>query len=62
NRTYREEFLSLYLFRNHNEVREGTHAWKIDYNEHRPHGALGDLTPDEYRQNNAGDSTLKLST
>ena len=62
NRTYREEFLSLYLFRNLNEVREGTHVWKTDYNEHRPHDALGDLTPDEYRQNNAGNSTLKLST
>lgn len=62
NRTYREEFLSLYLFRNLHEVREGTHAWRIDYNERRPHDALGDLTPEEYRQNNAGNSTLKLST
>lgn len=62
NRTYREEFLSLYLFRNLQEVREGTHAWRIDYNERRPHDALGDLTPEEYLQNNAGNSTLKLST
>jgi putative transposase len=23
-------------------------AWRIDYNEHRPHGSLGDLTPSEY--------------
>jgi len=29
--------------------------------EHRPHDALGDLTPDEYRQHNAGNSTLKQS-
>ncbi len=62
NRTYREEFLSLYLFRNLNEVREGTHAWRIEYNERRPHDALGDLTPEEYRQINAGNSTLELST
>lgn len=62
NRTYREEFLSLYLFRNLQEVREGTHVWRIDYNERRPHDALGDLTPEEYHQNNAGNSTLKLST
>jgi putative transposase len=62
NRTYREEFLSLYLFRNLNEVREGTHRWRIDYNERRPHDALGDLTPEEYRQHNAENSTLKLST
>jgi len=62
NRTYREEFLSLYLFRNLNEVREGTHWWKLDYNERRPHDALGDLTPAEYLSKNAGNSTLELST
>jgi putative transposase len=62
NRTYREEFMSLYLFRNLQEVREGTHEWRIGYNERRPHDSLGDLTPDEYRQNNAGNSTLELST
>lgn len=62
NRTYREEFLSLYLFSNLDEVREGTYAWRIDYNENRPHDSPGDLTPDEYLQNNAGNSTLELST
>ncbi len=62
NRTYREEFLSLYMFRNLNEVREATHRWRTDYNESRPHDSLRDLTPDEYRQHNAGNSTLELST
>jgi len=62
NRTYREEFLSLYLFRNLNEVREGTHRWRIDYNESRPHDALGDKTPTECLPNNAGNSALELST
>jgi len=42
--TYREEFLSLYLFHNLNEVREGTHRWRVDYNERRPHDVLGDLS------------------
>jgi len=36
NRTYREEFLSLYLFRNLEEVRKGTHVWRLGYNESRP--------------------------
>jgi len=61
NRTYREEVLNLYLFYNLTEVREITYWWLIEYNEHRPHDALGDLTPIEYMQQNAESSTLKLS-
>jgi putative transposase len=35
NRTYRNELLDLYLFRNLGEVREATHWWKIEYNKER---------------------------
>ena len=58
-RTYREELLSLYLFRNLNELRDW---WRIDYNEHRPHDSLGDRTPAECMEINAGNSSSKLST
>jgi putative transposase len=49
NRSYRTEILDAYLFKTLNEVREKTTAWLTEYNEERPHEALGNLTPLEYR-------------
>lgn len=48
NRTYRNEILDMYVFRNLTEVRERTENWIKEYNEERPHDSLDDLTPQEY--------------
>ena len=61
NRTYREELLDQHLFRSLDDVREATYWWMIEYNEERPHDALGDLTPIEARQLSAGNSGFELS-
>ena len=50
NRTYREEILNMYLFRNIKEVQHITDRWINEYNKERPHYSLGNLTPYEYAQ------------
>ena len=62
NRTYRTEVLDLYLFRSLEEVREITARWIRQYNEHRPHDALGGLPPVVYINRKLENSNFKLST
>lgn len=50
NRTYREEVLNAYLFDSLSQVREITEQWIDQYNEIRPHDALGSLPPARYRE------------
>jgi putative transposase len=50
NRTYREEVLDMYLFRDIKEVQTITDKWMDEYNNERPHESLGNLTPRIYRQ------------
>ena len=49
NRTYRGKVLNPYLFDNLDEVREVTAKFVNDYNNHRPHDALGGLPPALFR-------------
>lgn len=48
NRTYRENVLNAYIFKNLMEVRAHTQKWIIDYNLYRPHAALGYKSPKQY--------------
>ena len=48
NRSYREAVLDMFVFQSLREVREQTEKWLKEYNEERPHEALGHLTPREY--------------
>jgi len=61
NRSYREEVLDTWLFRDLDEVRELSWAWMLEYNEERDHDGLGGLTPIEALQR-AKVSTFELST
>ncbi len=61
NRTYREEVLDRHLFARLDDVREATWQFLIDYNEHRPHTALGGMTPAEYRSHKVRSSTSAVS-
>ncbi len=44
----RDECLNVTEFTSIEHAKAHIEAWRIDYNEHRPHGALGHLTPSEY--------------
>lgn len=57
NRTYRESVLDAYLFDNLEEVREVSQAFVDDYNNHRPHEALGGISPRKYREYMAKNNT-----
>jgi putative transposase len=46
----RDECLNVNEFVSIAHAKQVIEAWRKDYNEHRPHGSLGNLTPDEYAQ------------
>lgn len=45
---FREECLNEHWFLTLDDARETIEAWRIDYNQVRPHSALGYLTPEEF--------------
>lgn len=44
----RDECLNVYSFESVAHAQRRIDAWRREYNDHRPHGALGHLTPSEY--------------
>lgn len=48
NGSFRDELLNETLFSSLAEAREKITVWKEDYNRHRPHSSLGNLTPQEF--------------
>lgn len=48
NGSYRRGVLDKYIFEDINQVREQTHIWMDDYNNFRPHDALGKMPPVKY--------------
>jgi len=50
NRSFRTEILDANLFHSLVQVRELSWAWRIIYNEERPHESLGNVTPAEFKE------------
>jgi len=50
NRSFRDHVLDAYSFDSIDQVRETSEAWIDDYNNYRPHEALGGLPPRVYRE------------
>lgn len=45
----RDEFLNQQVFSNLREAKELAESWREDYNQNRPHSALGGLSPNEFK-------------
>ena len=48
NGTFRAECLDAHWFTSLNEAKQVVEAWRREYNESRPHRALGERTPNEF--------------
>lgn len=48
NGSFRDELLNETLFSSLAKARDKITAWKEDYNRHRPHSSLSNLTPQEF--------------
>ena len=58
---FREERLNEHWFLTLDDARETIESWRIDYNQARPHSALGYLTPEEFATGYANVESKKRS-
>ena len=56
---FRDECLNVHWFRTLGEARQIIEAWRREYNESRPHRALGERTPQEFAFQIAASCDLK---
>jgi len=54
NGRFRDECLNKHWFANLGEARRTIEAWRLDYNQDRPHSALGYLTPNDFASSRQG--------
>ena len=50
----RDECLNVHQFTSIDDAKAKIEAWRVDYNQRRPHSSLGHLTPNEYRAATSG--------
>ncbi|OFZ16602.1 MAG: hypothetical protein A2X86_12480 [Bdellovibrionales bacterium GWA2_49_15] len=50
NGKFRDECLNMHWFTSLDHAKEICEAWRIDYNEERPHSSLGYKTPKEFAE------------
>ena len=56
---FREECLNEHWFLTLDDARETIESWRIDYNQVRPHSALGYLTPEDFAKGHANVESQK---
>ena len=58
----RDECLNVHQFTSIDDAKAKIEAWRIDYNQHRPHSSLGQRTPNEFmRQQQFTGTTEKVA-
>ena len=57
----RDECLNVHQFTSIEDAKAKIEAWRVDYNQRRPHSSLGHLTPNEYAQQRQNSPTAEAA-